>query len=125
MADSQAFIRAKAFRRRMTPPEARFWSGVRASRFAGLKFRRQHPIGPYIWDFYGAAARLAVEIDGATHADPDQARHDMVRTKWLAGRGIRVIRIAARDVRDEFDGVLRYLKDVITDRLAEADAAPS
>ncbi len=125
MADSSAFIRAKAFRKAMTPPETRLWSQLRASRLAGVKFRRQHPVGPYILDFYCPSARLAVEVDGSGHDNADQARHDQARTRWLAHRGIRVIRLSAKDVRDEPDGVFRYLLGVLQERMSDGGAAPS
>jgi very-short-patch-repair endonuclease len=116
MPDSLTYIRAKAFRRQMTPPEARLWTQLRASRFAGHKFRRQHPIGPYILDFYCPAARLAVEVDGAIHGCEDAQVHDRRRTAWLSTRGIRVIRVRAVHVRDELDGVMRYILGAIRER---------
>jgi very-short-patch-repair endonuclease len=75
---------------------------------AGLRFRRQHPVGPYILDFYCASARLAVEIDGSAHDSAEQIRHDERRNAWLASRHIRVLRIAAVDVlkRDGLELVL-------------------
>lgn len=116
MPDSQSYIRAKTFRHQMTPPEARLWSALRASRFRGLKFRRQHPVGPYILDFYCAAARLAIEVDGAGHDNPDQGRHDQRRTAWLATQGIKVIRLSAEHVRTELDGVLNFIGEAIRAR---------
>lgn len=124
MADSLSHIRAKAMRRRMTPPEARFWNAVRAGRLRGLKWKRQHPVGPYILDFYCAAAALAVEIDGAGHDDPEQMAHDRRRTAWLSTKGLRVIRIAAMDVRDELDGVLDYVIGVVRERRAATESPP-
>ncbi|MFN3559561.1 MAG: endonuclease domain-containing protein [Brevundimonas sp.] len=111
--------RARTLRRPLSPPEARLWVRVRAHRLGGFKFRRQHPVGPYILDFYCAAARLAVEIDGRCHDDPDRAAHDRSRTRWLASQGIRVIRIAAIDVKDELDGVLAFIIRVIRERIAD------
>jgi len=117
MPDGLSYSRAKAFRRRMTPPEARLWRCVRANRFRGFKFRRQHPVGPYILDFYYAEARLAVEIDGASHGDPVRIAHDRRRTAWLGRQGIRVIRLRAVDVRDELEGVLAFIVNVVRERL--------
>jgi very-short-patch-repair endonuclease len=119
LADSVSFIRAKAFRRLMTPPEARLWSCLRGSRFRNLKFRRQHPIGPYILDFYCAAARLAVEVDGAVHDSPEQGRHDQRRTAWLADRGVKVVRLRAEDVRTELEGVLNFIGQTVRSRLRD------
>ena len=67
---------------------------------ARLKFRRQHPIGSYVLDFFCAEAALAVEIDGAAHDLPRQADKDAVRDRALGEAGIRVLRFAARDVLD-------------------------
>jgi len=91
--------------------------GRRGSRFRGLKFRRQHPVGPYILDFYCAAARLAVEVDGMSHATDEQAAHDRRRTAWLAGQGVKVIRLRAEDVRTELGGVLDFIGEAVRARL--------
>jgi len=85
-------------------------------RLKGLKFRRQHPIGPYILDFYCAEAKLAVEVDGAGHDLLDQVAHDRRRTAWLAGRGIKVIRLRAAHVKDELEGVLGFILAAVRER---------
>ncbi|HSZ67112.1 MAG TPA: endonuclease domain-containing protein [Xanthobacteraceae bacterium] len=102
----------------MTLPETLLWQVLRSRHVAGLRFRRQHPVGPYILDFYCASARLAVEIDGAAHDSAEQVRHDERRTAWLASRHIKVLRIAAADVlkRDGLELVLLAI---------EQGAAPS
>lgn len=125
MGDSITHMRAKRMRLTMSPPEARLWARLRARRLEGCKFRRQHPCGPFILDFYCAAARLAVEVDGESHNHPDQIEHDRRRTRWLAAQGIRVVRIAAVDVRDELDGVLAFILRVVRERTARGSAAPS
>ena len=102
--------RARELRRRMTPPEARLWVCLRGKRLAGLKFRRQHPIGPYILDFYCAAAKLAVEVDGQSHEHPERIARDVRRTAWLREQGVRVIRLAAEDVRLHLDGVVDFIR---------------
>jgi len=119
MADGLSYTRAKAFRRRMTPPEARLWRYLQAHRLKGYGFRRQHPIGPFILDFYCAAAKLAVEVDGAVHDDPEQMHRDRRRTAWLQRRGLRVIRLRAVSVRDEIEGVLEYILTAIRERRAD------
>ncbi|MBV8977072.1 MAG: DUF559 domain-containing protein [Alphaproteobacteria bacterium] len=100
--------RARALRRRMTLPEVILWQELRGARFGQLRFRRQHAMDPFILDFYCAAARLAVEIDGSGHDYERQARHDERRDRWLANQNVTVMRIAARDIlRDEeFEHVL-------------------
>ncbi|MEJ6790744.1 endonuclease domain-containing protein [Brevundimonas sp. BR2-1] len=108
--------RARELRRRMTPPEARLWVCLRGKRLAGLKFRRQHPIGPYVLDFYCAAAKLAVEVDGQSHERPEQIAHDRRRTAWLREQGVRVVRLAAEDVRVHLDGVVDYIRRTALER---------
>jgi very-short-patch-repair endonuclease len=85
----------------MTLPEVVLWQELRRSKLKSCQFRRQHPIGPYILDFYCSAARLTIEVDGASHANEVQVRHDQNRDRWLHGKGIRVIRVAAADVNLE------------------------
>jgi very-short-patch-repair endonuclease len=103
--------RAKRLRREMTLPEVVLWQNLRNRALNGLHFRHQHPIGPYILDFYCSSARLCIEIDGQTHGSPEGALHDDARTHWLEAEGIRVLRFAAVDVlKDEhLPGVLRLI----------------
>lgn len=123
MEREATYAQAKRLRRPLTPPEARLWVRLRARRLAGFKFRRQHPVGPYILDFYCVAAKLAVEVDGVHHDNPTQSEHDRKRTIWLARHGIRVVRIAARDVRYELEGVLAFLARVAGERTPNAGVA--
>jgi very-short-patch-repair endonuclease len=77
----------------------------------GIRFRRQHPLGPYILDFYCASARLAIEVDGASHDFADRASHDTLRDNWLQWRDVRVLRFTAADVLDDhrLEGALRMI----------------
>ncbi|CAN5446112.1 hypothetical protein BH10PSE1_BH10PSE1_16380 [soil metagenome] len=106
MSSQGSVSRARVQRRALTPPEARLWVFLRRRGLGDLKFRRQHPIGPYVLDFYCAEAKLAVEVDGAGHDHPERVEHDRHRTAWLAARGIAVLRLAAEDIRTNLDGVL-------------------
>ncbi|HEY1637830.1 MAG TPA: endonuclease domain-containing protein [Rhizomicrobium sp.] len=90
--------RARELRRRMTLPEVVLWDAVRRGGLARLRFRRQHPVGPYVLDFYLPSAHLAIEIDGSMHDSSAQAEHDERRTAWLARRGVTVLRVAAQDI---------------------------
>ena len=95
--------RARQLRRQVSPPEARLWSRLHA-RIPGLPaFRRQHPMGPYVLDFYCAKARLAVEIDGIAHDMGDRPRRDLRRQSWLEAQGITVVRIPASELARQFD----------------------
>ena len=87
--------RANSLRRGMTQPERVLWAMLRRNQL-GVHFRRQHPIGPYILDFYCAAAKLCVEIDGPSHET--RRTRDEHRTRRLVEDGIRVIRFTTDDV---------------------------
>ena len=101
--------RAKQLRRALTPPEARLWVALRGRQLAGLGFRKQHPLGPYVLDFYCSTARLAVEVDGLWH-DHHVAR-DERRDAWLASRGVRTLRISAEAVRVNLEAVLEAIAE--------------
>ena len=102
--------RARELRRKLTLPEVILWNAIRARKLNGARFRRQHPIGPYILDFYCDQAKLAVEIDGAVHDHPDQIGHDQRRTAWLEAQGVAVFRIPAREVLGNLESVLITLR---------------
>jgi very-short-patch-repair endonuclease len=74
-----------------------------------MQFRRQHPVGPYILDFYCHTARVAVEVDGAHHGEESQVEHDEHRTSQLAERGIVVLRFSDEDVLKWTDGVVEQI----------------
>ena len=99
--------RARELRQPQTPAEQRLWSRLRNRQLGGIKFRRQHPIDRFIVDFYCAACRLVIEIDGDSHAD--QVEYDQARTEWLEARGYRVIRFTNRDVQARLDAVLEAI----------------
>lgn len=88
---------AKTLRREMTPPEIALWLALRKND-DGLRFRKQHPAGDYVLDFYCAPARLAIEVDGEVHGRGDRPARDAVRDAWLATQGVTVLRYPARDV---------------------------
>lgn len=103
----EAWLRAvaKVQRAEMSDAERKVWNAVRARRFGGLKFRRQHLIGRYVADFYCAEARLVVEIDGNHHGEARQMEHDGVREAWMTERGLTVLRFTVYEVLLEFETV--------------------
>lgn len=97
--DSQAgaVTRARRNRREMTLPEVLLWRELKA-RPSGIKFRRQHPSGPYVLDFFCNDARLAIEIDGIAHNMGDRPQRDTVRDAFFVRAGIETLRIPASDL---------------------------
>ena len=107
-APEKTMIAAKRLRSDMSLPEVLMWEQLRRMRLDGLRFRRQHPVGHYVLDFYCTTSRVAIEVDGAHHYVQEGLARDRVRDAWLIERGIRVLRIPASDILDRhrFDGVL-------------------
>jgi len=100
---------AKYLRRRLTLPEGLLWRAIKAGKADGLKFRKQHPIGPYILDFYCHEASLCVEVDGGSHSLGQRPDKDERRDAWLAEKGIRTLRLSASLILDEVDDAVRTI----------------
>jgi very-short-patch-repair endonuclease len=115
-AQSAAALNARKLRRNMTLPEVLLWRWLR-QRPEGLKFRRQYPTGPYVLDFFCSDARLAIEVDGEAHSRGDRPDRDQARDQWLRSAGIETLRIAAADILDDTDAVLRWISMKARDRL--------
>jgi very-short-patch-repair endonuclease len=98
--------RAREMRKHMSPAEVRLWSHLRGDRLGGLRFRRQHPIGPFVADFFCPGRNLVVEVDGDSHFTPEQQRYDADRTNYITGLGLREIRFTNVDVLTNIEGVL-------------------
>ncbi|WP_370653605.1 endonuclease domain-containing protein [Phenylobacterium sp.] len=94
----------------MTEPAVMLWSRLRRRLPDSPVFRRQHPLGVYILDFFCPAARLAVEIDGHLHGEEAQRMHDARRDLWLAAQGLAVHRVPASSVFADVDGVADGLR---------------
>ena len=105
---NETVLRARSLRRDMTLPEGLLWRELR-KRPGGFKFRRQHPFGHCIIDFYCAAVHLAVEIDGIGHELGSNPDRDVRRDAWLREQGVRVIRFNATDVLRNLDGVTQAI----------------
>lgn len=100
-ATNNAYKKARQFRRSLSLPERLLWVRLRG---AQLRFRRQHPIGPYVLDFYCPAARIAIEVDSMAHDIGDRPQRDEIRTIWLNTQGVEVLRLPAKQVLDDADG---------------------
>lgn len=100
-------------RNSMTDAEKTLWEFLRRKRLNGLRFRRQHGIGPYVADFYHAESMTVIEIDGSVHSDPDVADADEWREGYLREQGYQIIRFTNREVFENTDLVLETLLEFI------------
>ncbi len=100
--------RCRELRRGSTDAERMLWRHLRGDQL-GAKFRRQHGFGPYILDFACIERRLAVEVDGAQHLEPEAQTRDEARTALLESRGLRVLRFTDREVLTERAAVLESI----------------
>ena len=97
---------ARRLRHEQTDEEKELWRALRAGRFAGFKFRRQHPLGKYFLDFYCPTAKLSIELDGFQHGLPEQRQRDEEREKFLASEGIEELRFWNHQWRENREGIL-------------------
>jgi very-short-patch-repair endonuclease len=105
--------RAKKLRKAMTKAEVVVWTRLQELNKRGYKFRRQHPIGPYIADVAHIRGKLVVEIDGVSHWTAERAEHDKRRDAFMASQGWNVLRLpdtdVYRDVAAVVDDIVRRL----------------
>ncbi|MES2722996.1 MAG: endonuclease domain-containing protein [Pseudomonadota bacterium] len=98
--------RAQDLRQTMSPPERILWNALSGRKMDGFKFRRQHPLEPYVLDFYCPEKELCIEVDGWGHNMGDQPERDVRRDAFLKKNGIRTLRISASDISTDMDAVL-------------------
>ena len=113
--NSKLTPRAQKLRKNMTKEERRLWYEYLHD--YPCRFRRQVTFGNYIVDFYCAAAKLAVELDGSQHCEPSELLYDERRTAYLNSLGIYVLRISNLDVLRNLRGVCQQIDLVISERL--------
>ena len=100
---------AQALRKTESVVEERLWSELRGCRSDGLKFRRQHPVPPYVLDFAERKLKLAIEIDGPSHFVEGAADRDTARTAYLETKCWTVIRFTNADVIEDIDAVVEAI----------------
>jgi len=115
---AQRFALAHELRLNPTPGERRAWSLLRNRAVLGLKFRRQHVLHGFIVDFYCAAERIVVELEGDVHDAPERVSYDDARAAFLEAAGYRTIRIRNRDV------TRARLEELVRDRLSTPTTVP-
>ena len=108
---------ARQLRKEMTKEERHLWYDFLRS--YPVRFSRQKILGQYIADFYSAQARLVIELDGSQHYSEEQRAKDEMRTAFLKGYGLRVLRIPNIEVNRNFDGVCRYIDAAVRQSLSQ------
>ena len=89
------------------------WQLLRNRQRCNQKFRREHPLGNYTADFYCAAAKLVVEIDGASHLSTEAKNYDANRDQWMRQQGIRILRFTCAQVEHETQIVIDKIDDAL------------
>ncbi len=105
---------AGELRKQTTPAEKKLWAYLRLMREDGVRFRRQHAIGPYIADFCCVKKKLIIEVDGSQHLE--QVAYDEARTQYLESLGYKVIRFWNHEVMKDMDGVIRAILNALEDK---------
>jgi very-short-patch-repair endonuclease len=100
---------ARKLRKNLTDAEKYLWKRLRFKQLAGLKFRRQQPIGNYIVDFVCFERRIAIEIDGGQHAEDHKKSKDIKRDSWLRQQGFKVLRFWNNEALKNINGVLEVI----------------
>lgn len=103
---------ARDNRKDQSRAEKELWTLLRDRRL-GAKFRRQHPVGPFIADFASVAAKLIVEVDGRSHHDDEQAAYDARRTQYFDGLHWRVLRVSEGDVLNDPARVMAMVRAML------------
>ncbi|MBW6526942.1 endonuclease domain-containing protein [Sphingomonas sp. RHCKR7] len=114
---------ARRLRREMTLPEVLLWQRVRGAA-AGVKFRRQHPLGPYVADFYCAATRTIVEVDGEAHGRGERPERDVSRDAFLRTQGYRVLHLPAAEILRDADAAAQAVAAFAAIPLHQPSAGP-
>ena len=112
-APGELFEFARKMRDNPTEAEKRLWEALKNRTLDGYKFRRQHPIGQFIVDFYCHSKLLVIEVDGSHHELEDQKKYDEQRTELLTSAGIREIRFTNEEVLNDFETVLQNIREVL------------
>ena len=110
-ADNNIKSKARSLRKKMTKAEEVLWTKLRRKQIKGLHFRRQHPYGMYILDFYCDEAKLAIEVDGKIH--DYRIEYDRKKDEYLKRTGITVLRFKNEQVLNNIDKVLEQIKSFL------------
>jgi adenine-specific DNA-methyltransferase len=109
-------------RHEASPPERLLWSALRNKQL-GYKFRRQHPIGPFIADFYSREAHTVVEVDGSTHFTEESLEYDAGRDAYMRSLGLEVLRFTTAEVQRNLEGVCVAIREACRQRTESPQGA--
>ena len=116
-ASSSGFLKAKELRDKMTIAEKALWAELEKNKLCGVKFRRQHPIGVYIVDFYAHKLKLIIELDGKYHQNKKQQILDDERTAFLEFNGLKVIRFNNEEILENMETIIQKIKNEISSHI--------
>jgi very-short-patch-repair endonuclease len=109
---------SRRLRAEATAAEEMLWQALRGDRLDGFRFRRQHAIERFVLDFYCPARRIAIEVDGGVHDEPDQAARDQARTQALEAHGIAVFRLRNEQILGDLPGAVEQIRHAVSGRPA-------
>ena len=109
MNEKDVIKKARELRSNMPPAELKLWAELRGKQLDGLRFRRQHPIPPYIVDFYLPSHRLVIEVDGDSH--DDNTAYEIRRTFYLEQREYKILRFRNEEVYEDLAGVIERIRE--------------
>ena len=115
---------ARDLRRCETSAEVKLWAALRNRQIDGWKFKRQVPFGNHVLDFFCYDARVAIEVDGATHSTEQEIAKDAERTAFLADNGVQVLRCTNTEIKENLDGVLEMIYLQLGQQTAPSPGAP-
>lgn len=112
----ETFEKARKLRKRLTNPEQKLWSRLKGKQH-NVKFRKQHPIGPYIVDFYCPERALIIEVDGNDHFSKDGMEYDASRTDYLSASGLSIIRFKNAEIDENIDVVNKKISGIVGEKV--------
>jgi very-short-patch-repair endonuclease len=118
-ATPDTFEKPRWLRHNPTKHERLLWENLRKKKVLGFRFRRQHPIGDYIADFYCHTLKLVVEVDGVSHMKLEQKFNDSQRTADLHRLGLTVMRFTNREIEDDLEAVMHEIVRYITEKISK------
>jgi tryptophan synthase alpha chain len=124
-SNGKSFEYARSLRQSQTKAEKILWEALRNNQVCNLKFRRQHPFDNYILDFYNHKMKLAIEVDGEVHNDPEVAMYDKIRARNLQDNGLTVLRFSNNEVENNLKAVLKIIENWFNEMdFAEVEPLP-